>query len=146
MAVKEILAGVDIEGRSSLGVQRTESNELEAMTCRPGGPILVPQVIEQRQALFDFFQVFAHGAVWPPETSVGEGHQRSQARMVGARNFLRGAGARGLAESESPQTKAQRSDQPDLWVPANERCGRAFRAEKNEQVGKGLGRGPSGGV
>ena len=87
MAVKEILAGVDIEGRSSLGVQGTESNELEAMTRRPGGPILLPQVIEQRQALFDFFQVLAHGAVGPPEASVGEGRQCSQARMVGARKI-----------------------------------------------------------
>ncbi len=63
MAVKEIFAGVDIERRPGLGVQRTESNELGGVTRRPGGPILLPQVIEQRQALFDFFQVLAHGAI-----------------------------------------------------------------------------------
>jgi hypothetical protein len=58
------------------------------VTRRPSGPILLPQIIEQRQALFEFFDVLAHGAVWSPETSVGEGGQHSQARMVGARkNF-----------------------------------------------------------
>jgi hypothetical protein len=40
MAVKETLAGVDIEGRTSLRVQRTESNELGVLTRRPAGPIL----------------------------------------------------------------------------------------------------------
>jgi hypothetical protein len=42
IAVKEVLAGVDIEGRSGLGVQRTESHKLAAATHRLGGPILLP--------------------------------------------------------------------------------------------------------
>ena len=34
-----------------------------AMTRRPGDPVLLPQIIEQRKALFEFFEVLAHGAV-----------------------------------------------------------------------------------
>src|SRR5215467_1270387 len=146
MAVKEILVGVDIEGRSSLGVQRTESNELEAMTRRPGDPILLPQVIEQRQALLDFFQVLDHGAIGPPETSVGEGHQRSQARMVGARNFLRDGGARGFAVSESPQAKAQPGDRLGPGALTSKRRGRAFGVKSNEPAGRGPCCETSGGV
>ncbi len=42
VAVEEILAGVDIEGRPGFGVQRTESHELGPVTRRPGDPILLP--------------------------------------------------------------------------------------------------------
>ena len=83
VAVEEIFAGVDIERRPGFRVQGTESDELGAVTRRPAGPILLPQIIEQRQALFQFFDILAHGAVLPLETSVGEGGQHSQARMVG---------------------------------------------------------------
>jgi len=88
MTVKEILVSVDIERRPGFRVQRAESNEFGGVTRRPGGPILLPQIIEQRQALFKFFEVLAHGAVLPPPASVGEAHQHSQAGMVGRReNF-----------------------------------------------------------
>ena len=62
MAVEEILAGIDIEGRPSLGVQGTESHELGALTRWPAGPILLSQVIEQRKSLFELFEILAHGA------------------------------------------------------------------------------------
>src|SRR5215472_19376798 len=57
MAVEEIFAGVDIERRGA------EANELAAVASRPGNPVLLPQIIEQRQALFEFFEVLAHDAV-----------------------------------------------------------------------------------
>ncbi len=63
MAVKEILAGVDIEGRPSLGVQGAESHQLGALTRWPADPILLSQVIEQRKSLFELFEILAHGAV-----------------------------------------------------------------------------------
>ena len=75
VAVEEIFAGVDIERRAGFWVQRTESDELGAMTSTPGNPVLLSQIIEQRKALFEFFEVLAHGAVasgcerrrrWPP--------------------------------------------------------------------------------
>jgi hypothetical protein len=46
VTVKEIFAGVDIEGRPGFRVQRTESDELGAVTGRLGGPILPPQIIK----------------------------------------------------------------------------------------------------
>src|SRR5437016_4190572 len=65
-------------------MQRTESDELGAVTVRPTGPILLPQIVEQRQALFEFFDILVHGVVLPPEANVEEGRRHSQARMVGA--------------------------------------------------------------
>jgi len=41
VAVEEILAGVDTEGRPALWMQRTESNKLGALTRRSGDPILL---------------------------------------------------------------------------------------------------------
>ncbi len=68
-------------------MQRTESDELGTVSDRPSGPTLLPQIIEQRKALFQFFDILAHGAVFPLDANVGEGSQHSQARMVGRRNF-----------------------------------------------------------
>jgi hypothetical protein len=87
VTVKEIFAGVDIERRAGFRMQGTESDELRAESDRPGDPMLLPQIIEQRNALFQFFNILAHGAVLPLKANVGEGGQHSQARMVGRRKF-----------------------------------------------------------
>jgi hypothetical protein len=58
-----------------------------AVTGRPGDPVLLPQIIEQRKALFEFFDILAHGLFLPLEANVGEGGQNSQARMVGGEIF-----------------------------------------------------------
>jgi hypothetical protein len=55
VTVEEIFAGVDIERRASFRVQGTEADELGTMTGRSRDPVLLPQMIEQRQALFEFF-------------------------------------------------------------------------------------------
>ena len=70
VTVEEIFVGVDIERRPSFFVQRTEADELGAATGRPASPLLLPQILEQRQALFEFFDILAHGAVLPPEANV----------------------------------------------------------------------------
>jgi hypothetical protein len=88
-------------------MQRTESNELGAESDRSGGPTLLPQVIEQRKALFQFFDILTHGGVLPLDANVGEGRQHSQARMVGRRKFLRAARAKEFAKPESAKAKAQ---------------------------------------
>ena len=106
--------------------------------------MLLPQIIEQRKALFEFFDVLAHGAVLPPEANVGEGRQHSQARMVGGGNFLRDARAREFAEPESAKTKAQLRDRPDHRAPASEPRERAFGGERKGPVGSGPGRSTSG--
>jgi len=87
VTVKEILASVDIERRAGFRMKGAESDELGAESDRSGDPMLLPQIIEQRKALFQFFDILAHDAVLPLEANVGEGGQHSQARMVGRRNF-----------------------------------------------------------
>ena len=61
VTVEEIFVGVDIERGLGFLVQRTEADELGAVTGRPAIPILLPQIVEQRQALFEFFDILAHG-------------------------------------------------------------------------------------
>ena len=96
VAVEEIFAGVDIERRAGFRVQRTESDELGAVTGGLGDPILLPQIIEQREALSEFFEVLTHGTVLPLDANVGEGGQHSQARMVGGEIFSETQGPENL--------------------------------------------------
>src|SRR5467141_3320121 len=100
VTVEEILAGIDIERRPGFRMQWTESNEFGAESDRPGGPTLLPQIIEQRQTLFQFFEALAHGAVLPLEVNIGEGGQHSQARMVGRELF---------SETQGPENLQNRS-------------------------------------
>jgi hypothetical protein len=83
-------------------MQGTESDELGAVSGGPGGPMLLSQKIEQRKTLFQFFDVLAHGAVFPLEANVGEGRQHFQARMVGGEIF---------SETQRPE-KLQNLSQP----------------------------------
>ena len=107
VTVKEIFAGVDIKRRPGFRVQRTESDELGAVTGRAGGPILPLQVIKERQALFEFFNLFVHGAVLPPETSVGEGRQPFQGTRVGRKIF---------SETQRPKDLQSRSQPRQSFV------------------------------
>src|SRR5437016_7763129 len=110
VTVKEIFAGVDIERRAGFRMQGTKSDELGAVSDGPGGPMLVPQIIEQRKALFQFFEVLAHGAVLPLEANVGEGGQHSQARMVGGGIFSETQGPKNL------QNRNQRTQRLSLVI------------------------------
>jgi len=62
---EEIFASVDIERRPGFPVQRTEADKLGTVAGRPADPILLPQIVEQRQTLFEFFDILAHGVVLP---------------------------------------------------------------------------------
>jgi hypothetical protein len=146
VAVKEIFVGVDIEERPGLRVQGTESNELGAVACRPGSPILLPQVIEQRKSLFQLFEILAHGAVLAP----GDERRRRRPVFPGKdggwnRKFLRDAVAREPAEPDSAPIMAKPRDRPERRAPANGLRGRAFGAERKPLVGSGPGRSTSGG-
>ena len=101
VAVEEIFAGVDIKRRVGFRMQRTESDELRAVADGSGDPILMPQIIEQRQALPEFFEALAHGGVLPLGPSVGGGRQHSQARMVGEEKFF--------SETQRPENLQNRS-------------------------------------
>ena len=65
VTVEEIFVSVDIERGPGFRVQRTEADELGTVTRRPAGPMLLPQIVQQRQALFEFFDILAHGVVLP---------------------------------------------------------------------------------
>ena len=57
VAVEQILADVDVEGGASVAVQGTEADEL-LLAC--GGatcPVALLQIIQQRNALFEMFQI-----------------------------------------------------------------------------------------
>ena len=145
VTVEEIFAGVDIERRAGFRMQRTESDELGAVTSRLGDPVLLPQIIEQRKTLLEFFEILAHGlfCLW------GERRRRWPAfpgKDGGWRNFLRAAGARGFAEPEPAKRKAPLRDRPDYLAPANKPSERAFDGERKEPVGSSPVRGPSDGA
>lgn len=130
-------------------MQRTEANELGgAASCRAGVPVLLPQIIEQRLVLFEFFDVLVHGYCSRPEPSVGELCQHSQARMVGGRRYfsLRDARAREFAQSELAKTKAKLAARADRCLPASEPRGQAFGAERKGPVGQDSNRSTSGEV
>ena len=67
--------------------------------------MLLPQIIEQRKALFQFFDVLAHDAVLPLEANVGEGRQHSQARMVGKGKFSDTQGPEDLQNRTQPRQR-----------------------------------------
>src|SRR5260370_6894133 len=83
VTVKEILAGIDIERRAGFRMKGTESDELGAVRGGPGDPILLPQISEQRKALFQFFGLPAPAAILPLWTSVGDCFQHFPERMLG---------------------------------------------------------------
>ncbi len=146
VAVEEIFVSVDVERRTGFRMQWAESNELRPERDRSGGPTLLPQVIEQRKALFQFFDILTHGGVLPLAANVGEGRQHSQARMVGRRKFLRAARAKEFAKPESAKAKAQLNDRRDRHASASESCRRAFGGKKRWLAESGPDRGPSGEV
>jgi hypothetical protein len=78
--------------------------------CGPGDPILLPQIIEQRKARFQFFDVLAHDAVLPLEASVGDCCQHFQTRMVGGEIFSEPQGPENL------QNRSQPGQRPSLVI------------------------------
>jgi hypothetical protein len=83
MAVEQILARVDIEGRMGFLMQGTESDELGASAGAVSGPVVPLQVLEQWNALFEPFQILAHGGTRSPKPKLRTLGPSSQARMVG---------------------------------------------------------------
>jgi len=59
VTVKEIFAGVDIRTKGGFPNAGDRVRRTRAVSGGPGGPMLLPQIIEQRKALFQFFDVLA---------------------------------------------------------------------------------------
>src|ERR1039457_7399261 len=57
VAVEEIFARVDIERRTAITVERTESHELPAAGGGARGPVALPQIVQQGNALFKVLQI-----------------------------------------------------------------------------------------
>jgi hypothetical protein len=51
-------------------MQRTESRELRAGTDPMPSPVVPLQVLQQRNALFELFEILAHGVHSPPSIRV----------------------------------------------------------------------------
>ncbi|MGB8097521.1 MAG: hypothetical protein WCF17_10220, partial [Terracidiphilus sp.] len=63
VAIKQVLAGIDIKGRVRVRVQGTEPYKLLPGTAAARGPVVPLQVFQQWQVLFESFQVRVHGGV-----------------------------------------------------------------------------------
>jgi len=97
--------------------------------------MLLPQIIEQRKALFQFFDVLAHDAVLPLEVNVGEGRQHSQAKDGGQGKILRYARAREFAEPDSAKTTAQLGDRGIAARPPLSHAGERLAEKGNGRLG-----------
>src|SRR4051812_4856447 len=62
MAVEQILARVDIERRMVLAMEGTESHELLPVEAARERPVVLPQIIQQGNALFEIFQIVPHNS------------------------------------------------------------------------------------
>jgi hypothetical protein len=57
VAIEQILAGIDIEGRSGFLMKRAESDELVLLTSPAGAPLPSPKVVQQGQLLFEVIEI-----------------------------------------------------------------------------------------
>ena len=61
VTVEQIFLRVDVEGGMSVLMQRAESRELGAGIDPMPSPVVPLQVLQQRNTLFEPFEVLAHG-------------------------------------------------------------------------------------
>ena len=61
MAVEQTFLRVDVERGMSLLMQRAESHELRAGADPMPSPLVPIQVLQQRNTLFEPFEILAHG-------------------------------------------------------------------------------------
>src|SRR4030095_2046196 len=88
VAVEQVFAGIDVKRGSGFCVERTKSHELLSAAGAARGPVATLQILQQRNALFELFQILVHGAGVPSRSRVRDGGRHSQARMVGGEVFL----------------------------------------------------------
>src|SRR5487761_2694660 len=74
MAIEQILAGIDVEGRAAFLVQWAQPYELLRWPCRASCPVVLLQVFQQRNPLFEPLKIGAHDAVF---VSMDERRRRS---------------------------------------------------------------------
>ena len=62
VAIEQVLARVNVEAGASVLMQGTESRELGANRGGPPAPVVPLQVRQQRNTLFEPFQILTHSA------------------------------------------------------------------------------------
>jgi hypothetical protein len=91
VAIEQILAGVDVEGRPRVAMQGTEADEFFAAGGGASDPVTLLQIVQQGNALFDLLRI-EH-----PDWSIKPGRPANQ-RVVVCKTALGGAaGAKALA-------------------------------------------------
>ena len=70
VTVEQVFLRVDVEGGMGVLMQRTESRELGAGTDPMPSPVVPLQVLQQRNALFEPFEILAHGVHSAPSVRV----------------------------------------------------------------------------
>lgn len=105
VAVEQILADIDVKGRTGLLVEGTQPDKLmpRAGTRRP--PVVTLQVLQQRDALFEPFQILGHGAVSRLQVE----RRRKAVRFPG-----KDGGRQFVSEPQGPETGKKR----EYAVPA----------------------------
>src|SRR4029077_11969799 len=99
MAVEQILADIDIERRRGFPMQRTQPHKLRGGAHAAPLPMAAPQVIQQRKALFELFQVLLHRPFGSHNRAYEE-TAKFPRQGWWVRKFFRGAGARARADAE----------------------------------------------
>ena len=85
VAVEQVPAGIDIEGRARIPVQWTKPYKLLPGAPTAGRPVMPLQIVQQREMLFELFQVRIQGFVFLQESRLRRIGPFSQARMVGVK-------------------------------------------------------------
>jgi len=116
VTVEQVLAWVDVEAGASFLMQGTGSDELGANRGRSSAPVVPLQVREQRNALFQLFQILTHGVYRRSSIRVRISDSRYQARMVGERKNPPVSEAQGPKPKDSQKAKHSRPRQAQRAV------------------------------
>src|SRR5215813_9287942 len=98
VAVEQVFASIDVKRGPVLCVRRTESHELRSTADAASGPVAPLQILQQRNALFELFQILAHGG-WCPFQVESKGTAAGIPRQGWwAEEFFKCAGAKSGGE------------------------------------------------
>lgn len=82
VAIEQIFAGVDPEGRPGFGMQRTQPGHLAAGAAPARLPVVTAEIIEQSDAVFQFIQTVAvHASISRMKMDCGKSQVGAQAAM-----------------------------------------------------------------
>src|SRR6516164_5785475 len=89
VTVEQVLAGMDVKGGARFRVQGTQPHPLWAGASAARGPVVWLQVLPQRQALLEPFQILFPGACFPLRVKLRRKAPVFPGKDGGRRDFLR---------------------------------------------------------